>query len=181
MSKWSTDQEKLTGLSFFSFHFLFGVSISMTLRLHISTSPCLHITSSPSLHVSMSLHFHVSMSPSPCLHVHVSTFPEFRKWKMELTEKGNFRFFLQLGTRNGKLPFVCCNQKWTFVNLARQLITSNRQLLSQQRCPSMDLKYWFMWVQGAFKIFQFNVIFKEFRLGFGPRSSFRSRFSKARI
>ncbi len=50
----------------------------------VSMTPCVYAFMSPCLHVSMSPWFHVSMSSSPCLHVHVSTFSEFRKRKTEL-------------------------------------------------------------------------------------------------
>jgi hypothetical protein len=71
--------------------FRFPSDVSMSPCLHVSTSPRLHASVSPYLHLSMSPCVHVSLSP--CFHGHVSTFPEFRKRKMELMENGNRRLF----------------------------------------------------------------------------------------
>ncbi len=114
------------------FHFLFPFVVSMSLcpclHVHVSCmcmSPWLcihvHVSRSPCVHVSMCpcLCLNVSMSPSPCLHAYVSTFPEFRKKKMELTENGNFRLF----SANGKL-------NWQTSICLLQMETENRCLFS---------------------------------------------------
>ncbi len=74
-----------------NFHFPFEVSMSMSQCLSVFMLWCLRV------------------SMSPCLHVF--TFPEFSKWGLELTENGNFLYFLQTENGHGKLPFVCSKQK----------------------------------------------------------------------
>jgi hypothetical protein len=65
-------------------------------------------------------------------------FPEFRTWKIELMDNGNFR--LVAANRNGKRPFFDCKwkQKQKFVFLCWLTLNGNRQLLFQQTCPSMQ-------------------------------------------
>ncbi len=90
------------------------VSLSMSSCLHVSISPC-----------SMS-HVYVSIFMFPCLKVHVSMFPKFRKQKKELTKNSNFFLFAANGNRKRK-----------FVFLGLQTINSSQRFLLQQTCPSM--------------------------------------------
>ncbi len=81
------------------------------LHVYVSIFPCLHI------HVSLSLRFNVSISMSlclyvlmsQCLNVHVSMFPEFRKWKTELKENGYFRL-LSANRKWNWQTFICLLQ-----------------------------------------------------------------------
>ncbi len=81
--------------------------------------------------------FRVSMSP--CLHV--STYPKFRKRKMELTEKRQLPFVLcqwKTETANFRLLLQTETENWV-VSFGQQMINSNRRLLFQQTCPFIPI------------------------------------------
>jgi hypothetical protein len=91
-------------------------------------SPCLCLyVSIFYVSISMSPCPHVSMSP--CLHVYISMRPEFRKWKTELTENGNFRLFWYK-QKTETATSVCLlengNGKQKFVFLGRQTRNGSR-------------------------------------------------------
>jgi hypothetical protein len=127
------------------------VHVSMCPCVHVSMCPCVHVAMCPCGNVSMCPCPHVSMSHVytpclmsilhvyifPCLHLHVYmfNFAETKYW----WKRENSVCLLQTENGNGKLSFVCSNQKWKFVLLNRQKINGNRWLLFQQTCPSMPL------------------------------------------
>ncbi len=59
-------------------------------------------------------------------------FQEFRKWRKELTENGNF---FKRKTETANLFLISANGNGRLFFLGRQTINSNRQLLFQQMCP----------------------------------------------
>ncbi len=101
-ARWANGKQIKENQLGFHYTFLFSVSMSPCLCLHVqvSMSPCVHFYVS----MSMSACFHVSISMSPCLHVSKSISPGFRNsenWKRI----------------NGKWqPFVFCKQKMETVN-----------------------------------------------------------------
>ncbi len=78
------------------------------------------------------LHVHVS---------HISTFPEFDKWKLELTGNGDIGMVSAKGERKRQISSLSANGngKQMFVFLDRQTKNGNLQLLFQQTCPSMSI------------------------------------------
>jgi hypothetical protein len=81
------------------------------------------------------------MSSSPCLHVS-QCFQNSANKKPELTENRNFRLFAA-NTKGKRQTSICLLQmeteNWKFVFIGRQTINSNRRLLFQQTCPSLEI------------------------------------------
>jgi hypothetical protein len=111
--------------------------------LHISMAPCLPVTMSPCLHGSISLCLHVSMFK--CLDVSRSPFSMSPSTCFQISANGKWQ-----------LPLVCCkwkrklqtslfledeDRKRKFVFLGQQMIHNKRQLLYQQRYPSMAVHF----------------------------------------
>ncbi len=113
-----------------------------TFRLHGANGErfkenCLSFRFPSNISMSMSLCPCFRVILSPCIHVHVSTFPKFRKRKTELTENGNFVRFMQTETANFSSSVANGNGKRTFVFLGRPTTNGKRRMLFQKTCPSM--------------------------------------------
>jgi hypothetical protein len=120
--------------------------------MSVSPCPCLYVSLSPSLHVHVSISpclmssVYVSMSPPPCLHLHVSTSmspcPCLHASGIPQTENRTngkqqlLNGYCKRKTENSHLFAANRNRKWKFVFLGWQLTKGNQRVLFQQMCPS---------------------------------------------
>jgi hypothetical protein len=125
-----------------------NVHVSMSPCLHFYMCPCVHVSMCPCVHVSMSPCLYVSISICPFLYLHVSksschfsTFLEFCKLKMELTENGNFRLCSANGKPKRQTSVCLLQMELENARLISMVANDNcsQWLLFQQTCSSMLL------------------------------------------